>query len=225
MSSRNKTWCKRMRSAVLKVLRTISGYWSGLLQDLPPFIYKQKANVVVTVIQVAWKSGRHDWEANMWDSLGHDAWSVKQTWTPACWMQLRTQDSWTRNGMVLNKIQHPLCFLFFHIPLSTRYEIIAVTPCCLESLVFPPPEQLHRPPPHTLSSRMPALHCPSHRRKNEPIRGLKNISKVLFKEPLQEGVGFLRWGNREQIENPLGNSSLGCLFPLWLICVGEADGA
>lgn len=127
MSSRNKTWCKRMRSAVLKVLRTISGYWSGLLQDLPPFIYKQKANVVVTVIQVAWKSGRHDWEANMWDSLGHDAWSVKQTWTPACWMQLRTQDSWTRNGMVLNKIQHPLCFLFFHIPLSTRYEIIAVT--------------------------------------------------------------------------------------------------
>lgn len=29
MGSRNKTWCNRMGSAVLKVLRTISGYWSG----------------------------------------------------------------------------------------------------------------------------------------------------------------------------------------------------
>lgn len=116
-------------------------------------------------------------------------------------------------------------FLLSQILLSTRNEIIAAILCYLESLGFPPPKQFHCPPPHTLPSQMPRLHCPSHRRKNEPIRRLKNISKVLFKEPLQEGVGFLRWGNRVQIENPLGNSSLRCLFPLWLISVGEADEA
>lgn len=116
-------------------------------------------------------------------------------------------------------------FLLSLILLSTRNEIIAAIPCYLESLGFPPPKQFHCPPPHTLPSQMLRLHCPSHRRKNERIRRLKNISKVLFKEPLQEGVGFLRWGNRVQIENPPGNSSLGCLFPLWLICVGEADEA
>lgn len=116
-------------------------------------------------------------------------------------------------------------FLLSQILLSTRNEIIATILCYLESLGFPPPKQFHCPPPHTLPSQMPRLHCPSHRRKNEPIRRLKNISKVLLKEPLQEGVGFLRWGNRIQIENPLGNSSFRCLFPLWLISVGEADEA
>lgn len=47
----------------------------------------------------------------------------------------------------------------------------------------------------------PRSHCPSHRLKREPTTRLKNSSAVLFKEPHQEGVRFMRWGNRVQMES------------------------
>lgn len=58
-------------------------------------------------------------------SLGmmHEAWNKREH--PACWTQLRTQDSWTRHGMVLNKIQHPLCdhvFILSHSSFNKKWN-------------------------------------------------------------------------------------------------------
>lgn len=109
-------------------------------------------------------------------------------------------------------------FLLSQILLSARNEIIALTPCYLESLGFPPPKQFYCPP---LTHRLPRCQDSIVRltdAKNEPIRRLKNISKVLFKEPLQARAGSLRWGNRALIENPLGTlRSEACALCDWFV--------
>lgn len=161
----------------------------------------------------------------MWDLLGHSTWRVKQTWILCLLNAAQDTGQLNEDNMILNKIYNKLCshiFIFSNSSFTNQWNSSGISKLFRKSVLQPQSNSTVNHLTHCLL-QIPRLHGSSHRLRSEPIKRLKNISKVLFKEPHHEGVRFMRWGNRVQIEKHPKELFPWCLLLLWLICVWEAD--